>query len=208
MPVEDTGGAPTKPEKAAPAIVGEPKNKAPFTRKTTAPTKKKPAAKKPVAKPKPAPKPDPVVAYVGWWKWGIENRSRIAYSQGGERLVGEHEKPGTLPLETDCSGLTYTFADWSGLKLPYNGAGNTDSLLEQCETITIEQAEPGDLIEYGNGVRTEHVVTILARLSATDFECGSHGSATNPCHEVSHSAEAAYQASVGYPVVSFRRIPR
>lgn len=151
--------------------------------------------------------PDPYAVFVGWWLWAIQNRARIAYSQGGHRLDGEKLKPGTLPLATDCSGLTFTLADWSKLKLIYNGIGNTDTLAQECPQITMAQAGPGCLIEYGNGFRTEHVVTILKRLSATDFDCGSHGSITNPCHHVKHSDEAAYQASVGYRVVTFRRIP-
>lgn len=162
---------------------------------------------KPAPGAKPPKKPDPVAAFVTWWLWAIKNRGRIAYSQGGHRLDGEKLAPGTLPLETDCSGLTFTLADWAGLKLIYNGSGNTDTLASECDKITIAEAKPGDLIEYGNGERTEHVVAILERLSATDFDCGSHGSVANPCHHVTHSAEAAYQASVGYSVVTFRRIP-
>lgn len=154
-----------------------------------------------------APPLDPHTVFVSWWLWAIANRGRIAYSQGGHRLDGEKLKPGTLPLATDCSGLTFVLADWSKLKLVYNGIGNTDTLAQECPRITMAQAGPGCLIEYGNGERTEHVVTILRRISATDFDCGSHGSVANPCHHVKHSDEAAYQASVGYRVVTFRRIP-
>lgn len=154
------------------------------------------------------PKKSAVEQYIGWWRWGIANRAHIGYSMFGPRLAGEKDKPGTLPLLTDCSGLTYVFADWAGLKLPYNGSGNTNTLMSQCAEVTFRTAEPGDLIVYGPRGNTHHVVTILARLSATDFTCGSHGSAENPCREVLHSAEAQWQSEHGYPGVTFLRIPR
>lgn len=157
-----------------------------------------------------APHPDPVAAFVSWWRWGVKNRAHIGYSEGALRLEGEHFRPGSLPLVADCSGLTYDFADWAALKLPYTGVGNTDSLMDQCDQITAALAQPGDLAIFGRHGQqqgTHHVVTLLAR-NGHDWECASHGSSANPCHLVSLAVEAAYQASVGYPQINYRRIPR
>jgi hypothetical protein len=157
-----------------------------------------------------APHVDAVVAYVSWWRWGFLHRAEIGYSEGALRLKGEHFRPGSLPLVADCSGLTYDFADWAGLKLPYTGVGNTDSLMVQCAPLTAEQARPGDLAIFGRHgatTGTNHVVTLIEK-AGSDWQCGSHGSKTNPCHKLLLSVEAAYQASVGYPQINFRRIPR
>lgn len=164
-------------------------------------------------KPLPPPVADPWAIYCQWWLWAISHAAEIPYSEGATRLEDEHRADsGALPLPpTDCSGLTLTLASWTpGFKpILFNGVGNTDTLKNECAPITEAQARGGDLAEFANHAgATSHVVTLLKRLSASDFDCGSHGSpGKGQAHHVTLSAEAAYQASVGFPVVIFRRIP-
>ncbi len=131
-------------------------------------------------------------AIVAYCRWGIEHEPQIHYAQ--RRPIPLHA-PYALPMYTDCSGfatLAYKVAgapDPNGNK--YNGQGYTGTLLDQGTSIPLYQAEPGDLIIWGNNPG-HHVAVIIDVTDRLDPLCASHGREAGP-NEVTVGAETAAQ---------------
>lgn len=151
-----------------------------------------------VAGPKPAPKPKPKPStardrFIAELRWGVAHEPQIYYAQN--RPIPTHLPDHTLPLTTDCSGFITLCAKWAGAPDPngrgFNGEGFTGDMLQHCLHIRPENAEPGDLIVYGDGTG-QHVTGITER-RGLDFVVASHGSDRGPI-SLLNSVEARFHA--------------
>ncbi len=86
--------------------------------------------------------------------FGMRNRSRIHYTQGGSRMYGVRNKVRIpqIPYWEDCSSFA-TWCYWhAGAKDPnalgYNGYGYTGTLANHGWRVT--RPAPGDLVFYGS----------------------------------------------------------
>ena len=149
--------------------------------------------------------------YVAAWRWAVAHRVENDYREVRPIPFWLPAFETSQRIETDCSGETALLAKWEGLPDPsgfaFDGQGNTGTLLHHCTKIAIAQALPADLIVYRAGAWDSyghHVVAILARLGASDFEIGSNGHQGDP-GQYMHSTMAATQAREGYPDSVFLR---
>lgn len=142
---------------------------------------------------KPKPRETPKQAYIRWLLWGVKNNAEIHYAEA--RPMPVHLPAGSLPLTTDCSGWVTLCAKWAGRPDPnglnFSGEGYTGTMLNHCEHIRLQDAEPGDLIVYGGG-GGHHVVSITKVLAGDDFETVSHGQEKDPI-VIKHSVEQKFQ---------------
>jgi cell wall-associated NlpC family hydrolase len=154
-----------------------------------------------------APAEDKIRAkIVEWALWGVANKDRIAYSQGTSRLAAL-DKPGTLPLATDCSAfstLCYAWAkapnpNWPG---PYKAemGGYTGTMLNHCKHVPQSAAKPGDLVVWTPPATGQHVAMVAA--TGPDPWLVSHGSDSGPS-KIRFSDEDAYQRQHGHGTAVF-----
>ena len=84
---------------------------------------------------------------VRWCRWGIEHEPEIHYTKARPFPV---PPAGTLPLSTDCSGSTITFANWAGVPphpgIEYEGWGSSGRMSEQLRQLSRQDIQPGDLV--------------------------------------------------------------
>jgi cell wall-associated NlpC family hydrolase len=100
---------------------------------------------------------------VDWAKWSAANHSKFNYTQGPLRMSGIN-RPGILPVNTDCSAFITLCYNWAGAPDPngqsYNHTGYTGTLLSHGRKIELKDVLPGDVIVYGSGTG-EHTALIV-----------------------------------------------
>ena len=115
--------------------------------------------------------------------------------------AGEH-------VVTDCSGwcqcLAYATPGYGNpFGGPWNGLGNTETMLTYLVHIAKRQALAGDFVVYAGPVQDQHAVILLEPGTATDPACGSFGSPGGPRRETVGIEAAAHP---GQPVVYLRAV--
>ncbi|HET7571066.1 MAG TPA: hypothetical protein VFJ77_00180 [Gaiellaceae bacterium] len=124
-------------------------------------------------------------------RWGIRNEPRIHYREL-RPIDGLHERR-KLPLETDCSGFVTLCYAWAGAPDPngldYDGAGWTGTLLEHMRPLALADAQPGDLVVWGDP--PGHHVALVLEPGDDPLLC-SHGQERGPL-AIRFSVESAYQ---------------
>ena len=143
------------------------------------------------AQPDPQPHVDAArVALVKWAKEGIAHKDEIHYSEGGDRGDFLHERRGSIPRFTDCSGYVTWCYFSAGLPDPsglgYRFCGYTGTILANAAKhgrilYDVSQAKPGDPIVVGPGTGW-HVVICLE--AGHDPIVGSNGSEPGPLSEL------------------------
>ena len=123
---------------------------------------------------------------VAWAHWMVFHKAQIAY---------EMERPfpltSRLPLRNDCSAtftLCYFLAgapDPNGPAFHYDGYGNTTSLAEHGQQVTLGQLQPGDAVLYYSEAGfspydTEHVAIVVYDEKTPDPMTMSHGWSGEP----------------------------
>ncbi|HXL42832.1 MAG TPA: peptidoglycan-binding protein [Gaiellaceae bacterium] len=139
---------------------------------------------------------------VNWALWGCKNSGQIGYSQNGSVRLSALERPGALPLATDCSAFATLCYCWARAPNP-NGRGvydarqpaYTGSMLDRCRRIPKRTAQPGDLVVWVPPSRGHHVCVVVA--AGADPMLVSHGDETGP-KRLRFSAEDGYQRRHGH----------
>lgn len=135
-------------------------------------------------------KPEPKVPPSDWDKrqrivaamlFLYHNRAAVHYTMTSRRMQGVREKlrPPLFPRWEDCSSSS-TWAYWvAGVPDPnglgYNGQGYTGTLARHGRKVTLEQAQPGDLVLYGAAWPFHHVAVYAGAGRVI-----SHGSEEGP----------------------------
>jgi len=100
---------------------------------------------------------------VDWAKWAAANHTKFNYTQGPLRMANIN-RPGKLPVNTDCSAFITLCYNWAGAPDPngqsYNHTGYTGTLLSHGTKIALKDILPGDVIVYGPGTG-EHTALIV-----------------------------------------------
>jgi len=143
---------------------------------------------------------------VEWALWGVTNTTRIAYSQGPNRLAALLT-PGTLPLATDCSAFAALCYSWAkapnpNFAGPYNPAagGYTGTMLTHCKHIPQSGAKPGDLVVWTPPSDGAHVCLLVS--TGPNPWLVSHGSDRGPL-KIRFADEDAYQRQHGHGTVVY-----
>lgn len=109
------------------------------------------------------------------------HREQVHYTMTAKRMQGVREKlrPPRFPQWEDCSSSS-TWAYWiAGAPDPnalgYNGQGWTGTLCQHGRHISLDQAQPGDLVFYGPGAPWHHVAVYIGHGRVL-----SHGSEAGP----------------------------
>ena len=123
---------------------------------------------------------------VAWAKWAAANHAKFNYTQGPNRMSGIG-KPGSLPVNADCSSFVTLCYNWAGAPDPngmgYNHTGYTGTLLSHGQKIALKDVQPGDVIVYGKGTG-EHTALIVGVDGSKNPLTISHGQQGDPsyCH--------------------------
>jgi lysozyme family protein len=138
---------------------------------------------------------------VDWALWGVKNAARISYSQGGNRL-GALDRPGALPLATDCSGFPTLCYSWAKAPNPHaagkyvrEAGGYTGTMLRHCRRIPRSAAKPGDLVVWTPPADGAHACIVVS--TGPDPWLVSHGGDSGPTR-IRFSDEDAYQRRAGH----------
>jgi hypothetical protein len=132
-------------------------------------------------------------AMVKFAQWGVAHKDAIHYSQA--RPIDFHFE--NLPWDADCSGSTIAYAKAAGADDPsgnhFNGSGSTDSILAHAKKlVSIEDAQPGDMVLWHNGLDGKHVAVVIK--PGKDPLLASHGFEGGPI-SIRFSDEDRYHAS-------------
>lgn len=115
---------------------------------------------------------------VQWARWGVEHTNNIHYEETRPMPLTS-----ALPLTTDCSGFVTLCYYLAGAPDPnhqgYDGEGYTGTLLQYGQQITVEQAEPGDVIVYGPDTGWHTALIVEA---GADPLTVSHGQESDPSY--------------------------
>jgi len=123
---------------------------------------------------------------VAWAKWAASNHAKFNYTQGANRMANIG-KPGSLPVNADCSSFVTLCYNWAGAPDPngmgYNHTGYTGTLLSHGKKIALKDVMPGDVIVYGGGTG-EHTALIVGVNGSKNPLTISHGQQGDPsyCH--------------------------
>lgn len=136
---------------------------------------------------------------VAWANWGVRNTGAIHYEQ--RRPMEGLNRPGKLPLSTDCSAFVTLCYRWGGASDPngngYNGAGYTGTLMRHGRRIKDAWLRPGDLVTFGP-FPGRHVVIMVS--AGSNGLCVSHGQEKGPLR---YNLNVAKNALPG-PVMAWR----
>lgn len=138
---------------------------------------------------------------IAWANWGVRNSGPIHYSQ--LRPMDGVNRPGKLPLYTDCSAFVTLCYRWGGAADPngsnYNGYGFTGTLMRHLTRIRETALRPGDLVTFG-AYPGNHVVIMVG--SGANGLCVSHGQERGPLR---YELSVAKRALAG-PVMAWRSL--
>lgn len=142
-------------------------------------------------------------AIVKYAMWGIHNAASLHYAQ--VRPMDQLHHVEHLPWWTDCSEFVTTIYKWANSVDPngmgFNGYGNTDTMYNHGEFISLWDAKPADVIIWKNwgGYGTHHTAVITDVDNKLDPMLASMGSENGPYH-ISLSRENRAQAGRAYVV--------
>lgn len=136
-----------------------------------------------VIRPRVVSKRDAILAQC---HWALAHEPEIHYAQVRPMPLKAWASH-SLPLYTDCSGSTTCIYHAAGAPDPngkgYSGAGFTGTILSSAHqhdlVVDRKQAQPGDLVVFGDAPGT-HVVILMQPGSAADPMVFSHGQESGP----------------------------
>lgn len=126
--------------------------------------------------------PDLRAAIVQWAEWAVQNKSLFQYFEA--RPFSLYEPTPQRHIVGDCSAFvcwTYFMAKAPDpMGFGYSGEGNTETLSQRGQKVSVGQVLPGDVVVYnvGHPLSTQHTAPIVQ--GGSDPLTVSHGSSREP----------------------------